>query len=94
MVPERGAPVEIPPSGTVRAWAPQARKLWKDVGKACGGKHPRAPAVKWLADERALEVVLSFLWDTRVGEMVAVRRLWEDEGGQDTDGEEGGPGLP
>ena len=31
-----------------RAWAPQIRKLWKDIGKAHGWKHPRAPSGKWL----------------------------------------------
>ena len=30
-----------------RAWLPQIRKLWKDIGKAHGWKHPRT-SVRWL----------------------------------------------
>ena len=31
-----------------RVWAPQARRMWKYIGKACGWKHPRIPSAKWL----------------------------------------------
>ena len=50
-----------------RAWPPQVRRLWKDIGKACRWKHPRAPSVKWLWKKKATEAVLVFLRDTRVG---------------------------
>ena len=50
-----------------RAWAPQQRRLWRRIGRDCGWKHPRAPAVKWLWEERATEAVLAFSADTRVG---------------------------
>ena len=53
--------------------------MWKDIGKACGWKHPRSPEVKWLWEEKATGTFLSFLESTRVGEVVNVRRLWEDE---------------
>ena len=65
-----------------RVWAPQARKVWKDIGKACGWKHPRAFSVKWLWKERATEAVLGFLRDTRVGCMVTIRKPLEEEGGR------------
>ena len=31
-----------------RAWLPQIRKLWKDIGRAHGWEHPRGPSVKRL----------------------------------------------
>ena len=31
-----------------RAWLPQIRKLWKEIGKAHGWKHPRAPSGKFM----------------------------------------------
>ena len=52
-----------------RAWVPQARKVWKVIGKVCEWKHPRAFSVKWLWKERATEAVLDFLRDTRVGDV-------------------------
>ena len=79
-------------------WAPQARKMWKEIGKACGWKHPRAPAVRWLWEEKATKAVLSFLTSTRVGEMVDLRKLsengLEESEESETDGDEGGPGPP
>ena len=30
-----------------RAWLPQTRRLWKDIGKAHGWKHPRVPLGKF-----------------------------------------------
>ena len=42
-----------------RAWEAQIEELWKDVGKACEWKHPRAPTVRLLfRDERASPAVL------------------------------------
>ena len=49
-----------------RAWAPQARKLWKEIGMACEWKHPRTPLVRLLWDGRAADAVLEFLRTTRV----------------------------
>ena len=74
-----------------RAWARQAREMWKDIGKACGWKHPRAPSVRLLWKEKATDAVLAFLRDTRVGCMVTLR---PQEEGEDSEGEEGGRGPP
>ena len=35
-----------------RVRRPQIARLWRDVGKVCGWKHPRAPSVKWLGRRR------------------------------------------
>ena len=43
-----------------RALRPQITRLWKEIGKACGWKHPKAPSVKWLWREKATEAVLDF----------------------------------
>ena len=52
----------------LRAWMPQIQELWKDVGKRCGWKHPRAPRMALLFnDERATKAVLSFLRETKAG---------------------------
>ena len=55
------------------AWKPQIQELWKEVGKRCGWKHPRAPRVALLFnDERATKAVLSFLRKTRVGQAITI----------------------
>ena len=65
-----------------RAWAPQAKKLWKEIGKACEWKHPRAPAVRLLfQDRRTIPAVLCFLRDTEVGRMITLARVDEESGG-------------
>ena len=79
------------------ALLPQIQKLWGRVGKDCGWKHPRAPAVKKLWKEYATEVVLEFLEDTPVGRWpsAGVARAPREEGtseGAGSEGEEGGPG--
>ena len=88
-----------------RAWAPQVQELWKIVGKGCGWKYPRAPAVRLLfQDERATPAVLR---ETRVGSMVTLvppEEEWEEleeivlrpegEVSQEEGGEEGGPPPP
>lgn len=66
--------------------------MWKRMGKACGWGHPRAPSFRLLWDERAMEAVLEFLRDTKVGYMVTVRV--PEEEGLDSEGEEAGPGPP
>ena len=54
----------------------QIKVLYKSVGKACGWKHPRAPAVRALFQgERASPAALTFLWGTKVGEMVLLAAL-------------------
>ena len=75
---------------------PQTKKLWKDIGKAHGRKHPRAPSVKWLWRENSTEAVLMFLRSTRVG---CIRKLPEgreecEVTGSGDEVEEGGPGPP
>lgn len=65
--PEREA-TPLPFLRWVRGWAPQLRKLWKSVGGGCGWKHRSAPRAKTLF-EKATPKLLTFLRDTRVGEM-------------------------
>ena len=69
--------------------------MWKDIGKACGWKHPRVPSVRsvrLLWEEEATEAVLYFLRDTKVGCVVTLRP--PEEEGEDSDGDEDGPGPP
>ena len=66
------------------------RRMWKEIGKACGWKHLRAPSVRNIfGDEWATEAVLTFLRDTKVECMVMIAPPEEEEG----EGE-GGPGSP
>ena len=81
------------------AWRPQIQELWKQVGKRCGWKHPRAPRVAlFFDDERATKAALSFLRKPRVGQAITIPP--RDGGGEEereeneVDGEEGGPGPP
>ena len=67
------------------------------MGKDCGWKHPKAPAVRKLWKEGATEAVLGFLEDTQVGcwRPAGVARLpREAEGGGVSEGEESGLGPP
>ena len=79
---------------------PQIRKPWKDVGRAHGWKHSRAPSVKWLWREKSTEAVLVFLRSIRVECISTTRKLPEErceeghEAGAGGEGEEGGPGPP
>ena len=57
---------------------PQIRRLWKEIGKAHGWKHPRAPSSKWLWKEKSTKAVLTFLGSTRVGCIGTRRALPED----------------
>ena len=77
-----------------RAWAPQARRMWKEVGEALGWRRPRAPSVRFLWDGRSTEAVLKFLRSTRVGSIGAERVPPEEEEGEESEGEEGGPRPP
>ena len=93
-----------------KAWMPQTRKLWKDIGRAHGWRHPRAPSGKWLWKEKSTEAVLTFLKSTRVGcintKRVPPEEHVEDqaenekeevqgmESREEEEGEEGGPGPP
>ena len=73
-----------------RAWTPQARKMWMDIGKACGWKHPKVPSIRLLWREEAKEAVPEFLRDTRAGCIVTMRP--PEEEGEESEGEKGGPG--
>ena len=82
-----------------QALLPQTRRLWKRVGKGCGGERPRAPAVGKLWKEKATEAVLEFLEDTPVGRWLpagAARAPREEVSGEvvGSEGQEGGPGSP
>ena len=63
------------------------------MGEACEWEYPRTPSVRLLWCVRAAGAVLKFLRTTRVGRMGVGRTLPEDRG-EETDGEEGGPGPP
>ena len=57
---------------------------------ACKWKHPRAASARsMIADERAVEAVLAFLRDPKVGCVLTIAPL-----GQMVVGEEGGAGQP
>ena len=85
-----------------KAWKLQIWKLWKEVGKAHGWKHPRAPSGRGLWREMSTEAVLAFLGSTRVG-CISTRRVppggvvraeaVAGDGSRD-EGDEGGPGPP
>ena len=54
-------------------------------------KHPRAPSIRRMLDERVTVAVLDFLRDTRTGCMVSLAPPAEEEGEcEDSEGEEGG----
>ena len=72
----------------------QARKMWREIGKACEWKHPRTSSVRLLWDEWATEAVLEFLRTTRVGCVGTERVHPEEEEGDISEGEEGEPGPP
>ena len=76
------------------AWAPQARRLWRDIGEACEWRHPRTPSVRLLWDVRAAEAVLEFLRTTRVGCIGTERAPSEEEEVEESEGEKGGPPPP
>ena len=63
------------------------------MGEACEWEHPRTPSVRLLWDVRAAGAVLEFLRTTRVG-CIGVGRAPPEDRGEETDGEEGGPGPP
>ena len=44
-----------------RVCAPQTRRMWKVVGKACRWRHPKAPSVRQLWKDKATEAVWAFL---------------------------------
>ena len=50
-----------------QAWAPQIRTLWQRIRVGCRWEHPRAPDLRWLWKEEAIEAVVEFLENTRVG---------------------------
>lgn len=50
--------------------------------------------MRWLWDERATKAVTFFLESTRVGEVVDLRRLWEDKEESESEVEEDGVDPP
>ena len=80
---------EPPPLHQVSSVEPPDQEVMERYMEACGWKHPRAPSVRLLWDERATEVALDFLQDTRVGCMGAPRG-----GGEDSENEGGGLNPP
>lgn len=67
-----------------RRWASEGRKMWREVGKACEWKHPRAPSARTLFREsRATPAVLGFLRQTRVGGMVSLTVVEERDRGEE-----------
>ena len=60
----------------VRGVGPADQNLGKEAGKVCGWRHSRAPWIGSLVGyERATPAVLTFLWDTKVGEFVSLAAL-------------------
>ena len=76
-----------------QVWAPQRRRLRKEIGKACEWKRPRTPSVRLQWEMKATGAVLEFLRTTRVG-CVGAGRVPPEDRGEDSEGEEGGPGPP
>ena len=68
--------------------------MWKETGRACEWKRLRTPSVRLLWDGRATKAVLDFLRTTRVGSIGTERVPPEEEEGEVSEGEEGGPGPP
>ena len=63
-----------------RRWTPEIKTLWKEVGKACRWKHPRAPSVRLLfRDERTTPAFLKFLRTTKVGRRVTLAPQAKEE---------------
>ncbi|KAF8532784.1 hypothetical protein BDD12DRAFT_950868 [Trichophaea hybrida] len=64
-----------------RAFKPQIRRLWKEVGDLLNWKHPLSRRISYLfKEEKVTEVVLQFLRDTGVGKIwkQPVPGRWED----------------
>ena len=77
---------------------PADQNLGKEAGKVCRWRHSRAPWIGSLVGyERATPAVLTFLWDTKVGEFVSLTalgggaRVEEEAKPALEEGEEGGP---
>ena len=75
------------------SWTEERRRQWKDVGEAWRWERPRTPSVRLLCDVRAAGAVLEILRTTRIG-CIGVGRVPPEDRGEDTYGEEGGPGPP
>lgn len=54
------------------AWKLQGKEMWAKVGKLCVRKHPRAPTIRALFDERATRAALAFLREAKVGQSVTI----------------------
>ena len=76
------------------AWVPQIRRLRRRIGKDCAWEHPRAPAARWLWDERATGAVLEFMGGTRVGCRTPTRAASGRERTRDQEGKRVGRAYP
>ena len=74
------------------AWLPQARRVWRAIGRAHGWKQPRAPAIKWLWKEKPTGAILEVLRDTRTGCINSRRFLPEERLGDEVAGSGSGDG--
>ena len=72
-------------------WAIQRDKDVEEDRKDLQVETPAAPSVRLLWEGRAAEVVLRFLENTKAGCIVTLRRPPEEEEGEDSESEEGGP---
>ena len=70
---------------------PAGKKDVEEIERACEWKRPRTPSVRLLWDGRATEAVLEFLHTTMVG---CIGAPPEEEEGEVSEGEEGGPDPP
>ena len=78
LVRQRREAASIPLGSQVQGLGPQRRRLWKEIGEACGWKRPRAPSVGYMfADEGDPNLPR----DTKVG-YVARTAPPEEEGGR------------
>ena len=66
--------------------------LWRRIGKDCGWEHQRAPAARWLWDERVTGAVLEFLEGVRAGCRASARAvsglLGQEGEGEGEDGDQ------
>ena len=66
--------------------------MWEDVGTLCEWTNQRVTRVAVLFDDRATSAVLSFLQNTKVGQIVTIPPRGDRRVGGEDAGEEGGRG--
>ena len=92
LVHERRATVEASVHA-VRAVDGAQTQALKGCVVACECEHPPTPSVRLLKDVLAAGTVLELLRTTRVG-CIGVGRVPPEDGGEDTEGDEGGSAPP